>query len=121
MDISQLESLNVTRPPVPSSFPLNWVIWSENAGFFSVTVKDSQLDCAMQLLKAAGLPTPGRPSASFSQSVKPPLSALVNLAGALVIEPRLEASVMEPFCRKTRSPSSTAIRSEEHTSELQSR
>ena len=51
------------------------------------------------------------PFASFSQRVQPPLSALVSFAGALVIEPRLEASVMEPFCRKTRSPSFTAITS----------
>src|ERR1039458_2958888 len=63
----------------------------------------------MQLLKAAGLPNPGRASASFSQRVQPPLSALVSLAGALVMEPRLEASVMEPFCMKTRSPGFTAI------------
>ena len=39
--------------------------------------------------------------ASFSQSVQPPLSALVSLAGAFVIEPRLEASVIEAFCKKT--------------------
>jgi hypothetical protein len=36
---------------------------------------------------------------------------LVSFLGALVIEPRLEASVMEPFCKKTRSPSFTAITS----------
>src|ERR1035438_10702021 len=90
MDISQLESLNVTRPPVPGSSDLNWVIWSKNAGFFSVTVNDSQLDCATQLLKAAGLPNPGRGSASFSQSGQPPLSAFVRLAGAPVIDPRTE-------------------------------
>src|ERR1035438_3350630 len=109
MDISQSESLNVTNPPVPGSFPLNSVIWSKNAGFFSVTVNDSQQDCAMQLLKAAGLPNCGRPAAIFSQSVQPPLSSLVSFSGALLIEPRLEASVMEPFCRKTRSPSFTAM------------
>ena len=54
----------------------------------------------MQLLKAAGLPNSGWPSASFSQRVQPPLSALVSFLGALVIEPRLEASVMEPFCKE---------------------
>ena len=65
----------------------------------------------MQLLKAAGLPNSGWPSASFSQRAQPPLSALVSFLGALVIEPRLEASVMEPFCKKTKSPSFTAITS----------
>src|ERR1035441_4536258 len=53
----------------------------------------------------------------FPKRPQPPLSALVSFLGALVIEPRLEASVMEPFCKKTKSPS---FRSEEHTSELQS-
>src|ERR1017187_5825773 len=111
MDVSQFESLNVTSPPVPASLPLNCCILSKNAGFFSVTVNDSQHDCAMQLLKAAGLPNSDRPFASFSQRVQPPLSTLVSFLGALVIEPRLEASVMEPFCMKTRSPSFTAITS----------
>ena len=36
------------------------VICSKNAGFFSVTVNDAQQDCAIQLLKAAGLPNSGR-------------------------------------------------------------
>src|ERR1700736_4944582 len=107
MDMSQFESLNVTSPPVPGSLPLNCLILSKKAGFFSVTVNDSQQDCSMQLLKAAGLPNWGRPCASFSQRVQPPLSALVSLGGALVIDPRLEASVMEPFCTKTTSPSLT--------------
>src|ERR1039458_4729659 len=111
MDVSQFESLNVTSPPVPASLPLNCCILSKNAGFFSVTVNDSQQDCAMQLLKATGLPNCDRPFASFSQRVQPPLSTLVSFLGALVIEPRLEASVMEPFCMKTRSPSFTAITS----------
>src|SRR5665647_1776641 len=99
MDISQFESLNVTSPPVPASLPLNLSIWSKNSGCFSVTVNDSQQDCAMQLLNAAGLPKCGRPAASFSHSAQLPLSALVSFAGALDIEPRLEASVMDPFCR----------------------
>src|ERR1035438_8440820 len=111
MDISQFESLNVTSPPVPCSFPLNCSIVSKKAGFLSVIVNDSQHDCAMQRLKAAGLPNSGRPSASFSQRSQPPLSALVSLRGAHVIDPRLEASVMEPFCKKTRSPSFTATTS----------
>ena len=59
-------------------------------------------------LKGAGLPNSGRPSAIFSQSFQPSLSALVKCGGALVIEPRLEASVMEPFCKKTRSSAPTA-------------
>ena len=65
----------------------------------------------MQLLKAEGLPNCGRPSANFSQSVQLLLSFLASFAGAFVIEPRLEASVMEPFCMKTRSPVLTTITS----------
>ena len=76
-----------------------------------MTVNDSQHDWAMQLLKALGLPNSGRPFASFSQRVQPPLSAFVSFLGAAVMEPTLEASVMEPFCRKTRSPSFTTSRS----------
>src|ERR1035441_10089642 len=87
MDVNQFESLNVTSPPVPASLPLNCCILSKNAGFFSVTVNDSQQDCAMQLLKATGLPNCDRPFASFSQRVQPPLSTLVSFLGALVIEP----------------------------------
>jgi hypothetical protein len=37
------------------------------------------------------------------------LCAFVNLAGTAVIEPRLDASVIEPFCTKTKSPSSTCM------------
>jgi hypothetical protein len=66
MDISQFESLNVTSPPVPASLPLNRFISSKNAGSLSVTVNDSQHDCAMQLLNAAGLPNSGLPLASSS-------------------------------------------------------
>ena len=73
---------------------------------FNVTVNDAQSDCATRLLNAAGLPNDGRPSASFSHKVQLPLWAFFSLAGAAVMEPRLEASVIEPFCKKTRSPSS---------------
>src|ERR1700690_1741311 len=109
MDISQFESLNVTSPPVPGSLPLNLVIRLKNAGFFSVTVNDSQHDCAILLLKTEGFPNSGWPTASFSQSAQPLLSALVNFLGALVMEPTLEASVIEPFWKKTRSPSMTSM------------
>src|ERR1700722_3566130 len=104
MDISQFESLNVTRPPVPGSFPLNRSISSKNVGFFRVTVNDSQEDCAIEPLNAAGLPNSGRPSASFSQRVQPPLSALLSGVGAVVIEPKLDASVIDPFCRTLGRP-----------------
>src|ERR1700737_3272333 len=101
MDISQFESLNVTRPPVPGSFIVNRCIASKNAGLFSVTVNDSQHDWAMQLLNAAGLPNSGRPRATFSHKSQLLLSALVSSGGTLVMEPRLDASVMEPFWRNT--------------------
>src|ERR1039458_5739404 len=103
--------LKISSSESSSRLSSSSTIRSKNAGFFSVTVNDSQQDCAMQLLKAAGLPNSGWPSASFSQRAQPPLSALVSFLGALVIEPRLEASVMEPFCKKTKSPSFTAITS----------
>ena len=41
----------------------------------------------MELLKTAGLPNCGRPSASVSQSAQLLLSALVNFGGAVLIEP----------------------------------
>ncbi len=48
-------------------------------------------------LNAAGLPNSGRPLAIFSHSAQPWLSSLVSFWGGLVIEPRLEASVIDPF------------------------
>src|SRR5271165_4574443 len=111
MDISQLESLKVTSPPVPASLPVNRYMPSKNAGLRSVTVNDSQQDCAILPLKALGSPNSGRPSASFSQRHHPPLSNLVSFLGALAIDPRLEASVMDAFCTMTISPLFTAIAS----------
>ena len=58
-------------------------------------------------LNADGLPNSGRPSASFSQSRQPPLSAFVNASGGLDIVPKLEASTIEPFWKNTKSPAAT--------------
>ena len=58
-------------------------------------------------LKAAGLPNSDRLSASLSHNVQPLLSTFVRCSGGLFIDPRLEASVIEPFWKKARSPSST--------------
>src|SRR5256885_17225558 len=95
IDMSQFESLKVTKPPVPASLPLNCAIASKNSGFCSVTVNDSQQDCAMQLLKAPGLLKPGRFVARFSHSVQPPPSVLLRCGGASLIQPRLDESGME--------------------------
>src|SRR5579872_786415 len=99
-DINQRESLKVTRPPLPALLPVNASILSKNMLSLSVTAKDSQQDSGMLLLKAAGLPNSGRPSANFSQSDQPPLSCFVSCSGGRVIEPKLDASVMEAFWKK---------------------
>src|SRR5579864_4326475 len=77
-DISQRESLKVTRPPVPGLLPVKASILSKNTVSFNVTANDSHDDSAMLLLKAAGLPNSGRPSASFSHNTQPPLSCFVR-------------------------------------------
>src|SRR3954470_10667911 len=108
MDVSQFESLKVTGPPVPASLPLNAFIASKKCGVLHVTVKDSQLDSAIDELDAAGLPNSGRPAAIFSQSAQLWQSALVRRDGGLSCVPRLVASVIEPFWKNTRSSSLTA-------------
>ena len=47
-DISQLESLNVTRPPVPALLPENASILSKKRGSRQVTVNDSQYDSGIE-------------------------------------------------------------------------
>src|SRR5476649_860096 len=108
MDISQRESLNVTRPPVPARLPLKRSILSKNTLSFKVTVYDAHHDSGMLELNVAGRPKSGRPSAIFSHSSQPWLSFFVRRGGALVIVPKLDASVIEALVKNTRSVGATA-------------
>ena len=106
---SQLESLNVIRPPLPASLPLNCCISWKNVGSCIVTVNDSHKDSSMWLSNAAGLPNSGRPAAMVSHSRHAPLRLPRSIAGGSVIEPNFLSAVMEPLVTNTRSPSSTGI------------
>lgn len=108
MPVRVFESDQTSGAPL---LPLNWFILSEKAGFLRVAVNDSRQDCAMQVLNAAGLPNSGRFFANLAHSVYPSLSVFINFLGALVIQLKLDASVLAPFCKRTKSSSLTAITS----------
>jgi hypothetical protein len=90
---------------------VNFSISSKNVESRIVTVNDSHFESSTLPLKAEGLPNSACFFARVSHSAQEPSvspSLAVNSAGR-VIDPRLEADVIEPLVTNTRSSSPTAI------------
>src|SRR6266436_1360802 len=102
-DISQFESVKVTRPPVPATLPVNFSISSKKIGSRIVTVNDSHFDSSTLLLNAEGRPNAASLAASVSHSFQAPsvLPSLPCNSAGRVIEPRLEAVVIDPLVTNT--------------------
>src|SRR5512135_3002365 len=107
--MSQLESVNVTNPPVPALLPVKHSISSKNVGSRSVVVNDSHFEPSMSLLNGTGLPNSGFRFEIVSHRAHSPPVSFVFSSGADVIEPRLEAAVIEPIVTNTRSSLAISI------------
>src|ERR1700687_148675 len=95
-DISQFESVKVTRPPVPATLPVKFSISSKKIGSRIVTVNDRHFDLSTFPLNAAGRPNAASFAASVSHNAQAPsvLPSLACNSAGRVIEPRLEAVVI---------------------------
>src|SRR5215472_1370220 len=108
-DISQFDSTKETRPPVPETFPVSCSISLKKVGSRIVTVNDSHFDASTLLLNAAGRPQSECFAASVSHKAQEPSASFPSNLGGVVIDPRLEAAVIEPFVTNTISSGPTAI------------
>src|SRR5882757_4919696 len=96
IEASQLEFARVTSPPSPGTLPVIPRTSWKKVGSRRVVVKETDLDSSTWPAKADGRPNSGRPAAIVSHSAQDPPSDLPLRTGATSIEPRLEASVLEP-------------------------
>ena len=91
--ISQLESLNVIRAPLPGTLPVKFSMVFKISSPLQVTVKLSQLVSWGFVKKGSGFPSPGFLAATLAQSS--PLIGFCSGAGAGVWKsPRVALSVI---------------------------
>ena len=96
IEASHPESGKVIRPPSPGVFPVNSRIMRGRSAPCAVAVKETHFDSSMWLAKTPGCPKAGRPAASFFHKAQAPPVSRTWRAGAEVMEPRLDDSVIDP-------------------------
>ena len=102
METSHAESAKVISPPSPGTLPVKSRSMRKKVGSRSVAVNDT-IWTDRVIGEDRRMPESGLPSAILSQSVQAPPSVLPLSTGAESMEPRLEASVMEPRVTMTKS------------------
>ena len=108
MLISQLESLNVIKAPLPGILPENCSISFNILSPLNVTLKLSQFVLSGLPKKGSGLPRPGFFPAILDQS-SPDIGLFGLYSGAVFISPKVEESVIHPNVAIQTSPSSNVI------------
>ena len=79
-DMNQLESVSVTRPPVPAGLPVKCSMCSKNAGVRWVTVNDIQFDRSTSPQNTRGRPKAGSFAAIRSHRAHAPSLCIIKSA-----------------------------------------